>query len=129
MEITEDYVHFDTAKLLKQKGFAVPVRTFYNPKYRGEKVSNGTALINYNADPQDGSVLCSSPTLQMAMKYIRVKYGILAIIQPKTCYDGVVVYYWVYYQNGKLFAVNNYSETYEKCEEDFIKYCLINIIK
>lgn len=45
--ITEDYVPYGTAQLLKEAGFAVPVRTFYNPKYKGEKVSDGTALINY----------------------------------------------------------------------------------
>lgn len=35
--ITEGYVTLDTAKLLKQKGFAVPVRTFYNPNTWAKK--------------------------------------------------------------------------------------------
>ena len=30
--IKEDYVSFETAKLLKEKGFDILVHTFYNPK-------------------------------------------------------------------------------------------------
>lgn len=74
--ITEDYVPYETAQLLKEAGFNVPIRAFYNPKYKGEKVSDGTALINYNTDPEDGSVLCSAPTLQMVRKWLNKVKGI-----------------------------------------------------
>ena len=78
---TNGYVSRETALKLKEKGFNVPVRTFYNPKYKGQKISHGTALINYNADPKDGSALCSAPTLQMANKFLRERYNIFIQVE------------------------------------------------
>lgn len=124
--ITEDYVSFETAQLLKQKGFSVPVRTFYNPKYRGEKVSVVTALINYNADTEDGSVLCSAPTLQMTMKWLREvhKLHILCYMRWKT---------WKFEIEEIPNCESDYDKngfaSYEQAAEEAIKYCLTNIIK
>ena len=135
-EITEDYVSFETAQLLKQKGFAVPVKTFYNPKYRGEKVSDGTALINYNADPEDGSVLCSAPTLQMACKWLREVHEVCVY-----CYNtnSRVKQYgkyeagasWIKDDVSVIFhnsAHSLFADTYEEAVESVIRYCLTNII-
>lgn len=145
--ITEDYVSYETAQLLKQKGFAVPVRTFYNPKYRGEKVSDGTALINYNADPEDGSVLCSAPTLQMACKWLREVHKLHIRTSVFTDYaddaDGNTVDEWCFWDymifptsGGKAIyehqeEVTGYGvepDTCEGAQEAAIKYCLTNLI-
>lgn len=127
MEITEDYVSFETAKLLKEKGFNVPVRTFYNPKYRGEKVCDGTALINYNADPKDGSLLCSAPTVQMARKWLNKVKGIGNYI---SCRNFEERYYWVAYKKPSLIRIRSekYFATEEEAAEDLIQYCLTNLI-
>lgn len=127
MDIKEDYVSFETAKLLKRKGFAVPVRTFYNPKYRGEKVSDGTALINYNADPEDGSVLCSAPTLQMARKWLNKVKGIGNYI---SCENFEERYYWVAYKRPSFIRIRSekFFATEEEAVEDLIQYCLTNLI-
>lgn len=135
--ITEDYVSFETAQLLKQKGFAVPVRTFYNPKYRGEKVSDGTALINYNADPEDGSVLCSAPTLQMACKWLRNVHNIIITIDfdiYESCDDDTEVGFGFTLQKKKTPDVYDYIhyeefDTHEEATEAAIKYCLTEVIK
>ncbi|MBQ2174913.1 MAG: hypothetical protein II453_07590 [Alphaproteobacteria bacterium] len=132
--ITEDYVSFETAKVLKEKGFDVPVRTFYNHKYRGDKVSDGTALINYNADPEDGSVLCSAPTLQMACKYLREKYDLHIIAYPfKTDNPTSVRHYCCrVYKTFNLLGCEKYGNetlsSYEEAVEAAIKYCLTNLI-
>lgn len=131
-EITEDYVSFGTAQLLKQKGFAVPVRTFYNPKYRGEKVSDGTALINYNAKPEDGSALCSAPTLQMACKWLRNVHNIIISISVEiyeSCDDDTEVGFGFAIQKKKTPDVYDYIhhegfDTHEEATEAAIKYCL-----
>ena len=78
--ITEDYVSFETAKLLKDKGFNYPCRAVYSPKgtvrhYLKEEVS----AHNLKGHKK----LC--PTLQMAMKWLRVK-GIIIIPKPK-CFN------------------------------------------
>lgn len=146
MTITEDYVSYETAQLLKQKGFAVPVRTFYNPKYRGEKVSDGTALINYNADPEDGSVLCSAPTLQMACKWLREVHYLHISAKRFRDYaddaDGNTVdewYFWdyviysafgeaIYEHSEEVTGYGVEHDTYEGAVEEAIKYCLTNLI-
>lgn len=125
--ITEDYVSYETAQLLKQKGFAVPVRTFYNPKYNGSKVSYNTANINYNADPHDGSALCSAPTVQMARKFINKVKGIGNYI---SCENFEERYYWVAYKKPSF--VKRHSEkvfdSYEECADDLVKYCFTKLI-
>ena len=124
MEIKEDYVSFETAILLKQKGFAVPVRTFYNPKYRGEKVSDGTALINYNADPEDGSVLCSAPTLQMAMKWLRKVHGLFINLFIYEYGEGKVAFEIEKIPSAETVKEDYEYATYEEAAEAAIKYCL-----
>ena len=63
--ITEDYVSFETSKLLKEKGF--------NEKCYVNYSSNGITLhFNYQT-PSDG-IPC--PTLQMAMKWLRKVHNI-----------------------------------------------------
>lgn len=129
MEITEDYVPFETARLLKQKGFNVPVRTFFNPKYRGEKVSNDTALINYNTDPEDGGMLYSAPTLQMAMKWLRKVHGLFINLFIYEYGEGKVAFEIEKIPSAETVKEDYEYATYEEAAEAAIKYCLTNIIK
>lgn len=71
--ITEDYVSFEVAKLLKEKGFDVPTRTFYNPK-KSHLLKLDPCLINRNAGVQ-----VSAPTHQMTIKWLREEKGIAII--------------------------------------------------
>lgn len=79
--ITEDYVSFETAKLLKEKGFNELCRYYYSSKgkmYRtyGLKDRNYTGVNTYSA-----------PTLQMTMKWLREEHNIFiqisAILQDQ----------------------------------------------
>ena len=81
MNIQEDYVSFETAKLLKEKGFNEsltrayidiknhPVRTLsdFNP------INNSDLDITF---PSEDVNLYSMPTLQMAMKWLREVHNI-----------------------------------------------------
>ena len=73
--ITEDFVSFETAKLLKEKGFDEKVDTLY--KMDAEFLKS-TLCINYNDakfalldmhNIPENTV--SAPTLQMVMKWLR----------------------------------------------------------
>ena len=66
-EITEDYVSFEVAKLLKEKGFSVPIWT----RYEGSNEVIFGDKYNWNDSP-NGQI--SAPTLQMAMKWLRKTY-------------------------------------------------------
>ena len=88
--ITEDYVSFETAKLLKEKGFDEKCRYVYNNK--GNKIAyerfmEGESFVDKidieSVARYDGwntyllgdyAYLC--PTLQMAMKWLREKYDL-----------------------------------------------------
>lgn len=67
--MNEDYVSFETAKLLKEKGFDEVCIGFYTP----QKELHFTLLEETNSMWLDDSI--SAPTLQMAMKWIRKKYN------------------------------------------------------
>ena len=70
--ITEDYVSFETAKLLKEKGFDEDISFWYN--------ENGSEIffqqkydIMYNWRVRQGLKIYQCPTIQMSMKWLREK--------------------------------------------------------
>lgn len=67
--IKEDYCSYKVAKLLKEKGFKEPCFSFYenNLAYYTDSARNWNV-------PKSGAT--SRPTLQMAMKWLRVKHNI-----------------------------------------------------
>ena len=127
--VTEDYVSFDTAKLLKEKGFNdVPVYTYYL-SYGGFYLSP-MAVTNKQLYAQ-GHI--AAPTLQMAMKWLREVYNleIYPYHNNPTIYNSK---WWIEiieypnsvseYESGK----DEEFDTYEEACEAGIKYCLENLI-
>lgn len=136
--ITEDYVSFETAKLLKEKGFNdidcegwigrsgrhySADDTFYNKK----------ELKKAQEDRKDFIPLI---TPQMAMKWLREVHNI--VVEPFIRED--TKYAWYIYRIETTFfdkkylvfccgSKNNKYDTYEQACEAAIKYCLENIIQ
>jgi hypothetical protein len=126
--ITEDYVSFEIAKLLKEKGFKGQGEHFYEDN----KITN---YINYwfRITPEQRYEAIEAPTIQMAMKWLRKEHNLHCDIgyddldwfwniisvsedippeeRPKLIKDG--------------YAAN---KTYEEACEEAIKYCLENLI-
>lgn len=128
--ITEDYVSFETAKLLKNKGFDGVTEKYYL-KYKGEYilVSRGTA------EHPDSSI--DVPTLQMAMKWLREVHSLYVDISfnrfNKTYHFNIVQYYQYDNKNKPyieqtFYVLDNMFDSYEKAIESAIKYCLENLI-
>ena len=131
--ITEDYVSFETAKLLKEKGFDGEVFLVYrkikrSPNGKGSWVLNHYSKI-YLEEPN--CLLC--PTLQMAMKWLREVHHCVICITQLTFYCGETVSKWGYC----IWADDNTEvdeessprlESYEEACEAAIKYCLQNLI-
>ena len=133
--ITEDYVSFETAKLLKEKGFNCDeiscIRVFKGHTYKIQDT-----VIDADED-------VTIPTIQMAMKWLRKEHN--KIIVPSVCINdqisGKIDYYivgiWhIPKNNGGSFCYtfptlstpyNGYSSYEEACEAG-IKYCLENLI-
>lgn len=132
-QITEDYVSYDIAKLLKEKGFDVYVRSFYEKdKYKTkEEFSTNNALWNYNIS----SFRYSAPTLQMAMKWLREVHNVFIDISSRfsknadkdICFSysckKLIDTYKSSYEIGDGEWLN-----YEEASEAAIKYCLENLI-
>jgi hypothetical protein len=123
--ITEDYVSFEVAKLLKEKGFNEKCRGGYHSEF--DDNDNPIIMLEewttqpYNNDFVDEGFLCSAPTHQMAMKWLREVYDIKIIIRPYV--DGTYSYEIL---NG-FWYVN--FDSYENAVEESIKYCLKNLVK
>lgn len=118
--ITEDYVSFETAKLLKEKGF--DEATFYDYNERGTRWFE-EVLVNHNSQ---GGVAC--PTLQMAMKWLRERGWFICII-PLAFHCGEKASKFGY----NIWADDNLEidefdtpvfDTYEDACNAAINYCL-----
>ena len=148
--ITEDYVSFETAKLLKEKGFDEVCIGFYTP----QKELHFTFLGETNSIWLDDSI--SAPTLQMAMKWLREVHNILLVVDYEYECNTTPYFFKIYRlgENGKPERVpikgvsydkdNNATEhivgyrdwersksdysTYEEAAEAAVKYCIENLI-
>ena len=141
--ITEDYCGFETAKLLKEKGFHEKVNHVYHyytsaPFYRRHlRDFNGEDYKNLRHEHY------SAPTLQMAMKWLREVHHIhIEICLYKTNEDDIEPKKDIkapYYTFGVWDSVTGYNvderlindfigDTYEQACEAAIKYCLENLI-
>ena len=132
--ITEDYVCFETAKLLKEKGFNEKCHMCWDGVTKimesdDECVTNSELIETY----------ISAPTLQMVMKWLRDVQGLniyaLGVwkdveVQYGDWEPAVVGYNWFV----ESLMDDTYSKmskelflTYEQACEAAIKYCLENL--
>lgn len=117
--ITEDYVSFETAKLLKEKGFDELTELSYelSTGYSKKVPCRNTLDTEY----------VSKITLQMAMKWLREEHNLTVDvfhfrnwkINIKTIPDDYM---------KALYDILPQTDTYEEACEEGIKYCLRNLL-
>lgn len=135
--ITEDYCSFETAVLLKEKGFDIPCGKHY---YQYGEISPYTDnVVNWNI-PEDDYYSC--PSQSLALKWLReihhveilITYG-FPFINGKQLYK----YFWCpvkvtdtgleYPMDGpSVEFTEEMSDTYEEACENGIKWVLENLI-
>ena len=114
--ITEDYVPYKIAKLLREKGFNelgyASIKVFANNSYEvnGEQVK-----------PSKDTII---PTLQMAMKWLREVHKIHVAVYPYGEYSCDNYQFDVYKNNELIVSKDDGYITYEQACEAAIKYCL-----
>lgn len=122
--ITEDYVSFETAKLLKEKGFDEVCRTSY------ETITNKHKVEDCSPSSWGKLNQVKRPTLQMVMKWLRQKNDIAIEINvgsgSKDCWISNVI-------KGYKTENGTYKQTfvkfsYEEACEAAIRYTLENLI-
>lgn len=151
--IEEAYVSFETAKLLKEKGFNEPCFSYYlttktlhtsfHNRVHVEDEPHFNCLNIENAyDIKDKSLfedICSAPTLQRAMKWLRIEHNIHIephIVKTKYSY-GYMPNYIDLKELKQHFPFDEFDFsdadkyvciTYDNACEAAIKYCLKNLI-
>ena len=126
--ITEDYVSFETAKLLKEKGFQLPVKNYYS-LYTEDVKHNLQKKYGAKKNWNSFALAVSRPSQGLAMKWLREKH-IVIIPEVETFYADGSVSSWEYH----IWCDDNYEEgqhsfsSYEEAAEAAIKYCLENLI-
>lgn len=148
--ITEDYVSFEIAKLLKEKGFKEWCRCCYGVAvlHNGEDISfdeecdlkdegreneieyvEGGTFYYYNCknDEEDTNVWVA-PTIQMAMKWLREVHK----TEIRVIYDNdKLCWYGACNPMGEsqiLLGLGRKCKSYEEACEEAIKYCLEKLI-
>lgn len=126
--ITEDYVSFETAKLLKEKGFHEPCIATYNSTTKNFQVEE-----IYEDWTIHWKGYISAPTQQMAMAWLREEKNIFIVIEPHA-YDYVneknkscVCSLWIGDNYYEYIESRDYP-SYEDAVEAALKYCLENVI-
>ena len=121
MNITEDYVSFETAKLLKEKGIDISARQWYD-----ENGNVSQKYIKLTRDILGKDRHFARPTLQQVMKLLRKKYGVILSIEPS-----INGYCSLTYKDGTLITnlMSDEEYTYEQACEAGINYFLKNMIE
>lgn len=120
--ITEDYVSFETAKLLKEKGFNENTDKQFNL----DKIVGDYNITDRSRYPER---YLDAPTLQMAMKWLREKQIFITI---GFCdYPTLHKSEWIpeVCTHDSIFDEPSIAyNTYEEACEAAIEYCLKNLI-
>jgi len=133
--ITEDYVSFETAKLLKEKGFDESLSMVYISYGDLCRLKRYDSICNSNYnDITKNYFECIAPTLQMAMKWLRKEHKLhiqIWILEEKGYWFDIEKILNAQYKHKSLYSTgleDIYFETNEQAAEAAIKYCLENLI-
>ena len=133
--IEEDYVSFETAKLLKEKGFKCEknsVTAMYNEI--GKFLSLSTATDEYYGYSDFDEYDYVAPTLQMAMKWLRNQHNFHIMVDCIGSKNYMPTIQFIC--NSKDIKVESDKnkiggrgfDSFEDACEAAIKYCLENLI-
>ena len=146
--VTENYVSFEIAKLLNEKGFDWCESPFYSKQDRDEwRQNNSYTIPNMLYDPdlpfdsETLTMVAPHVSIQMAMKWLREVHHLFIGVEPRLSFTD---YYWitaniyrVRKKNSLYHAepVDDYScvaccdgDSFEDACEAAIKYCLEKLI-
>ena len=127
--IEEAYVSFETAKLLKEKGFDVSCYGRYSVRSKEFHLDTTKPCNN------GGISQYSAPSQQMAMKWLREVHNIhIQIMLDGWALGSHSGFYILLMRMDNDFELLNplddevFFETYEEAVEAALKYCLENLI-
>lgn len=129
--MNEDFVTYELAVKLKEKGFDVPFYFYYRTDDKLIHHAMVTKPLVY-CDKIDDEVVCA-PTISQVLRLLRKKKIVVSILP--TGYNketGLPGYYYVIYDvaeySWKKYEYPQSFETWEECELGAIEYALDNLI-
>lgn len=136
--IKEVYCSFEVSKLLKEKGFNEKCRGGYH--YEFDDNDNIIVMFEewmaqpYNNDVVDEGFLCSAPTHQMAMDWLREVHKVFIVIDAYHAdhWEGYIDSFEIrIYSHASTIIVPNeiaHHTDYTEAVEAALKYSLENLI-
>lgn len=127
--IVEDYVSFEIAQLLQEKGFNGICRAGYTSDGSLKDIEVKEYLTN--ATCPDTYWKCTAPTLQMAMKWLRDIYGLHVWVEySRFDFNNERPYLWniVETKIDGCYWGGSYHKRPETAVEEAIKYSITNLI-
>lgn len=132
--IKEDYVSFEVAKLLKEKGFKEECEYFYD-EYKDEDeyviCSNGGSVYN---DDEYYPTYYSMPTIQAVLNWLTeahdIYYDIKLLLADKAEEYGDLQLgvYRLNCSGAYEWKCWLYADTYKELYKKYVKYCLTDLI-
>ena len=127
--ITEDYVSYETVKLLKEKGFNENTDKQFNL----DKIVGDYNITDRSRHPER---YLDAPTLQMAMKWLRKVYHYyIQVMLDSWAYGSHSGYYVIIQKTDSEFEImladkvdKVFYDEPEEAAEAAIRYCLENLI-
>lgn len=117
----EQYISFETAKLLKERGYRKAIDCYYTPE--GVRFRS-----NPKYDWNNSAMFYSAPTQAALMSWLRREKGLfikIDVIREASCWTAVVL---DIFQDVKQWVVPTEATSYEDICEEAIKYCLNEIL-
>ena len=121
--IKEDYVSFETAKLLKEKGFDQNCATYY---------LDGQVWRHYHGEviPKNKQIY-AAPTQAVAMKWLREEFDLITYVKlvndGDLCHDAWGFSIYNKFTNESIKGHRLWFKYEEACEAA-IRYCIENLI-
>ena len=134
--ITEDFVSFETAKLLRDNGFNGVCyfiyrddgTLFYCATHRAQPTTNKNIAEDNEKNPKFKVYECTCPTQQMARKWLRETHKIDIAIYPYGEYTCDNYQFDVYKDQRLIISKDDGFMQYEQALEAAIKYCLEKLV-
>lgn len=127
--ITEDYVSFEIAKLLKEKGFDEATNGYYPIVGKAKESFHKGAAYRWNYFSDRG---IAAPTLQMATKWLREVHHLEIYLEHDAIQEDNNWWYQIgKYTKGFIHIEHESGSdytTYEEACETAIQYCLEKLI-
>ena len=127
--ITEDYVSFETAKLLKEKGFNGLCTAYYDC-FTTDNFHCGYEPTDFNSIDSKIRNIIAAPTLQMAIKWLKEEHN-LGVIPHWSQVSGEFscrIYDLTKKGSQEYHSIRGSFDGFEEPAELGIKYCLEKLV-